>query len=405
MCRKVLTLLLALSLLLVYTAALAEGSWICPGCGRENPERANFCGSCRSPKPSGEITAEAASNAWVCSQCGDVCPDGDAFCMMCGNDHHETDERAILVPESTVSDITFPAAQILPLEGVFRQNDEERSYEYTAPVTGSYRIFVKTADSGFQVRVRVLDLSDYVLGSDYLKQGQGYDVELQAGNRYIIKAIQNRDLGAFTVGVGIPREPGALENNRSIHDSMSFTDQDNQYILQAQTSGVYRFWVYQANSGFSTRVRVFDKQGYVLGSDYVKQNQGISVELAAGEIYTVHAIQHNDLGEYQLRIGCPKTTTDISGCLTVGDDISFTDQENTYTFTATESGVYVVQLAKAMKGFSARVRVFDQGGYVLGSDYLKQGGNYSVELKAGSIYTVKVIQHNEYGAYCLRITH
>ena len=39
-------------------AMAMEAGWKCPNCGRENPERANFCGSCRTQRPTATVTVE-----------------------------------------------------------------------------------------------------------------------------------------------------------------------------------------------------------------------------------------------------------------------------------------------------------------------------------------------------------
>ena len=407
MIRKALLpmLLIAVLLLACVSGASADGTWVCPKCGHENPERANFCGSCREPRPSEEIHLTSTSNAWVCSLCGEICPDEDSFCMMCGNDRHDTDQRALLIPAAEVVSATMPPARVETSEYTFSSKDEELAFDFVAPVTGTYRVFVKTADSGFSVRVRVFDSQGFVVSSDYLQQNQGYDADLTAGAHYTFRMIQNNGLGSFTLAIGIPKDWTDLGDARDISDSITFRSQDNRYVITPLTSGVHRFWIAQAASGFSVRVRVFDRQGYVKSSDYIQQNQGISADLTAGETYDIHVIQNNDFGDYELKIGCPKPTVDISGCTLLGDSIVYREQENIYTFCAGESGEYRFTLAKADQNFSVRVRIFDPGGYLMGSDYIQQGQKVRADLTAGTIYTVMVIQNNNYGTYSLQISH
>ena len=41
----------------------------------------------------------------------------------------------------------------------------------------------------------------------------------------------------------------------------------------------------------------------------------------------------------------------------------------------------------------------------MGSDYIQQGQKVRADLTAGTIYTVMVIQNNNYGTYSLQISH
>ena len=104
-------------------AMAMEAGWKCPNCGRENPERANFCGSCRTQRPTATVTVDARSNAWVCDGCGAVCADEDAFCMICGADQPANGRRALLIDPVPRLPVSFPAAQILAYQGKVGNDD------------------------------------------------------------------------------------------------------------------------------------------------------------------------------------------------------------------------------------------------------------------------------------------
>ena len=403
--RCFILLILIVSLFACFASSVAEEDyWVCPGCGHENPNRANFCASCREPRPTEDITVTAAENAWVCSVCGEICSDGDAFCMICGNEPYASDRRALLLPELRMESAALPPAQIQDVSRDFSAEDEECSLDYTAPVTGPYYIYLKTADQGFKAYIRVYDTQGYDLGSYYLAQGDGFSVELKEGDRYTVKMIQRSGLGSFTLGIGIPKEWTDLGNSRIIADSMSFSEQDNRYTITPQTTGRHYIWISRAMNGFRVWLRVYDRQGYSLGSYYLAQGDGFGVDLAAGETYYIYVKQHSQKGDYELRIGSPRNTADISGCPLIGDVISFCSQENVYTFKAAEDGEYEFRLARADEGFRVYLRVFDQGGYDLGSCYVDQGDSFRVSLSAGSVYTVKAVQHQGFGTYSLEIS-
>ena len=407
---KILRSMAALMLVFLMAAgaagqALAAGSWICPDCGHENPERARFCGSCSQPRADAEIPEPVQTNAWVCSNCGEICPDGDAFCMSCGGGHCDSDLRALLMPEREVMSRAMPSAEIRTFEGTFNQESKTVNRDFTAPVTGRYYVFLDSAPKGLRAYCAVLDARGYELESDYLTQGDGFEVKLTAGGSYTLRAEQNRDPGTFRLAIGMPKEWQDLGECTEITDSFLYQKQDNRYTVTPRTSGIHTFWIGRAMKGLRIWLAVQDGQGYTLKDDYVTQNGGVSLRLNAGTTYYLHLGQNQDLGEYQLKIGRPRKTLEITGCSLVGGSIDYREEQNVYTFKAPGDGEYQFRLARADSGFRACVAVYDFGGYELGSEYIRQGGKTRVKLSAGSTYTVRVIQNEGYGTYSLQISY
>ena len=163
--KRWIAVLLATALLLACIGlANAEGGWTCPQCGRENPERANFCGSCRAPKPEKPVAVSVSSNAWVCSGCGEVCSDQDNFCMYCGETHYANDRPAILTDEVQMLSCTPKQALVETYNGTFHTQGEKREIRYTAPVTG-YPALLKTINYSIRdyCAAQIDDGSDYYL--------------------------------------------------------------------------------------------------------------------------------------------------------------------------------------------------------------------------------------------------
>ena len=385
--------------------ALAAGAWVCPACGHENPERAKFCGSCSRPRADAEIPEPVQTNAWVCSNCGEICPDGDTFCMICGGGRHDSDLRALMMPEREVLSRAMPSAEIRTFEGTFNQESKTMNRDFTAPVSGWYYVFLESAPKGLRAYCAIRDTKGYELQSDYLTQGGGFQVKLKAGEKYTLRAEQNRDPGSFRLAVGIPKEWQDLGDCTEITDSFLYQKQDNRYTITPQTSGIHTFWIGRAMKGLRFWLAVQDGQGYSLKEDYVTQNGGVSLRLKAGTTYYLHVGQNQDLGEYQLKIGRPRKTLEITGCSLIGGSIDYREEQNVYTFKAPKDGEYQFRLARADSGFRACVAVYDFGGYELGSEYIRQGGKTRVTLSAGATYTVKVIQNEGYGTYSLQISY
>lgn len=385
--------------------ALADGNWTCPNCGHENPERANFCGSCRAERPVANITYSAANNAWICSSCHEICPDGDSFCLMCGNDRHDTDERAMLIPEQEMETVSFPAARTEEYKEQFSKEDEKDIFEYFPKVSGEYYFCIKDASAGFNAWIHVFDAKEEEQGYGLLTTGyEGFLVEFKAGEKYKFTVTQASGLGGYTVSVGVPNEWADLGNARVIEDSFSYPFQKNRYTFTAPNDGLYYFWISQAMNGFYAWIDVVDKRGETLEHGLLSQDYGYSVELKAGETYSLLAQYNSMEGNYQLKIGSPKNVADISGCIAVGDSLYFPEQENMYTFRAGKDGWYTFTLEKADSGFFVWFYILDQGRHTLEEATLGQGDTIRAELSAGGIYTVEIKQGHETGYYSFRIS-
>ena len=402
--RWTAVLLAAAVLLACAGIACAGDGWTCPKCGRENPERAVFCGGCRTPKPDDLSAVTVFSNAWVC-RCGEVCSDEDSFCMFCGEPHYEDARPAILTAEVEMRSVTPEPAVIETYSGTFRSQGEQREIRYTAPVSGSYRFWLDRANSGFRVMLDVYDSANYRLNRDYVTQGSGITVELEAGKTYTLYAHQHESLGDYTVRFGIPRQWLHLEGRQTVNDSVAFGDQQNRYKLYAPVSGDYHVWIARAKSGLRFRVEIKDDGGYLINRDYFGQNGGITAALEAGKVYDLVVSQHESTGEYTMNIGMAPATVDLAGCDTVGDRVYFHDQDNTYQYVATESSEHTFTVTKALKDMRVRVEISDGDGYLLNRDYLQQGDSLQADLKEGQKYIVHVRQHEGLGDYVLDIGH
>ncbi|MBR4459107.1 MAG: zinc ribbon domain-containing protein [Clostridia bacterium] len=403
---RVLLALAAIAVLLACClGAAADDSWICPTCGHENPGRANFCGKCRTPQPEKKFAVESTSNAWVCSACSEVCPDEDTFCMICGEEHHPDDARAMMVPDTVMTEIWYEPVPVIEYRDAFSANKEKHTYNYTAPVTGTYRLWLSEANAGTTVHLAAFDASGSRLQSAYCSRDDGINFELTAGQRYTFTFTQERSYDGFTVSLGEPREWQDPGTNQIIHDSLSYRKQDNRYLLTAPTSGVYRFEIGKANAGVSIYVSVYDEAGYKLNSAYCHQGDGINIELTEGKTYYIHVIQESKYGEYDLTLGFAREKIDLSGCAYFRDSVYFRKQSNRYTFIPEVDGKYRIQVEKADRKVSIYIVVYDASDYKLNSGYCHQKDGISVELKAGQIYTVYVTQESDYGPYVLQFSH
>ena len=395
--------LIALSLLIC--AAFAEDGWTCSSCGRINPEKANFCGECSSPRPTTRYVADTIANAWVCESCGSVCPKEDSFCIFCGSKNNSFIYNALLIYPAVMYQTEFANAEIDTVSDTINTKREEKSFGYTAPVDGTYRVWLENVMNGVSFRVSVADANGKELNHDYLGGGKGLSVKLQAEKVYKVTVAQSTNTGSFTLHLGVPNETREIGENQMIRDNICFIDQNNLYSFVAPEDGAYRFWVENVKAGVRFKLSLDDALGYNKNYDYVSNGGGINATLKKGEEYLLSVQQSSELGDYMLCVGLAKQTAEISGCDAIGDEIYFIGQDNTYTFTAPDSGEYSFTITAAENGLKFEVDVYDLDGYRIEYDHLSKNQGFSVKLEASNEYIIHVAQSTGTGDYTLTIKY
>ena len=401
--KKAVVLLLVVVFCMIGTA-LAEGNWVCPSCGHENPARANFCGSCRTEKPSSQKNKITPSfNGWLCPKCYTVNENSSHFCIICGNDYSPDNQPAILVDEVQMTEINLEPVEIIEYKGTLKEQGNKNVIHFTAPVTGDYYVWLKKADYGFTVEGTAKDLSGYVEGHAYFSQGEGLSAHFQEGVSYDIYIEQYQKTGDYTLAIGIPRKCVDIGTHQVINDSLSFRFQKNYYSVTAPRDGIYRFWISQIPKNVYAYVSVLDEGGYIQAKGNLGQNNGISVKLNAGQQYSLHVNYDQGLGDYTLKIGVPQPIIDISGCKVIGDRFYYSEQDNSYNLLPYQTGTYTIMLRMASKGMKVYVKVTDVNGYTVDKGYMSQGGSIKMHLEEDLTYALHVIQDEERGEYVLTI--
>ena len=404
--KKLLSALLVLSLCcsLVTVSALAD--WICPSCGHENRDKANFCGSCRAAKPEAQAMAvPTAANGWICGSCGMGCPDEDAFCIVCGADRNDSCMAAYVAPQVEKNTVSFDPAQVLSLTGSISANDSEVKFSYTAQVTGRYRFWIAQCLSGVKFQVQVFDSRETRLKNEYLAQDDGASVDFTAGETYVIKVNQYRNYGDFVLNLGQAVPVADVTGYRYISDSVCFTEQVNRYVFTAPYDGVYGFFIRECNNGLRFNVKVTDAAGYEKCSGYLEQNDILNATLAAGQVYTVSVTQYRGKGDYVLGTAYAKDVAGLNGCEAFADTVNFSGETIRYSYVCAETGSYTFTLTSADSGFRIGLAVLDRANYSMGNGYLEKGNKLTVSLTAGQVYVVGVQHSRNTGDFTVTIKH
>lgn len=398
---RLIAVLLAVCLFGI-AGALAEDGWVCPNCGRENIAEANFCGSCRTARPQDSLTIQNPGvNAWVCSSCGKIVSSDDAFCINCGQDHLETDTPAIMRPARSPKEVVFEPASMIRIPAYAEKGT--LTYQYTASVSGVYLFSVEDNAASMEFKMKVKDRLDKIIRSeDFYTRNSSLRVNCTQGETYTIEVLNNNAAGYYTFCIGEAKDVQPAGEYSVIHDSFSFTYQNNRYVIVPQVTGKYRVELAEAQQGFEVNACIKDALGYTLTSSSfgMRMGHGISTMLTAGETYYIEIEQRSSLGDYILAIGCPNPTIDISGCSAFSDTVDYTGQINEYRFTAAETRTYSFTLSQTKQGNEFNVSMNDSLGYrIRNYTGMREGWSLDVDLTAGETYQVIIEQRDGFGSY------
>lgn len=285
--------------------------------------------------------------------------------------------------------------------------EQTASYEFTASINGLYRFYMSDMVNGFEVKVYIYDSNGDEIGGSYdLGNDEGFTCELEKKRNYTIKVTNYSNTGDYTLIIGQPKKSVDITNFDIINDYIEYTEQQNNYTFVPSLNGRYRFELSEIVNGFNLKLYVYDSLGYEIGGSYGLGNyEGATVDLTAGETYTIKIIQCENSGSYVLSVGKQRPTIDISGKTDISGNIVYTDQQNIYTYTPSETGEYTISLQNMLSGFKVKLYVYDSLNYEISGTYgLENNGEITAELTAGKTYTIYLIQDEKYGDFSMNIS-
>ncbi len=182
--------------------------------------------------------------------------------------------------------------------------DQQNEYTFVPTIDGVYRFDFFDVINGFTVKCYVYDSLGYKVGggSGY-GNGTGVTVELISDEVYTIKVIQYSNKGTYTLALGKQQVTQDITGENSIYGDITYIDQKNIYIYTPSSTGEYVLSLHNMSSGFFVKLYIYDSLGYKVGggSGYGNDNK-ITVELTESETYTIHIIQYNNAGSYNVNI-------------------------------------------------------------------------------------------------------
>lgn len=303
-------------------------------------------------------------------------------------------DNAILYTGRLVNFMTY--------SGSINGSDESNTYSMTASTSGDYRFTLSNMVNGFEVKLFVFDSAGNKIGGySGVGNNDGITCLLDKDNTYSIKVASYTGTGDFVLTVGQPKEIVDITIKENVYDSIEYVDQCNKYTFIPSIEGIYRFDLYNMVNGFEVKFFVYDSLGYKVGGySGVGNGDGLTVEMIAGETYTIKISQYSNLGAYDLLIGKQLALQEITEQNSLSGSITYTNQNNKYIYIPSLAGKYKFTLQNMKNGFEVKFFVYDSLGYKVGG--YSGAGNDSVitaSLKADEQYTIQIVQYSKFGNY------
>ncbi len=316
--------------------------------------------------------------------------------------------QTLLTTIDTLNDEALEKYNVAPVDfliykGNIAGEDEQDPYEFTAPQTGRYGISVHDLVSGFRISISVYSVKsgEELTYHRNMENNNYFYVDLQANEAYRVVVTHYSQTGDYTVKVGQKKPTIDLANYNVVNDSMEHENQQNTYTFVPSYNGNYRFDFTNVRSGFKMSIYVNDSLGYEVGrTRNFSNNEGITVNLNAGETYTLTVCRESGVGDYSMNIGRQTATSTLSLGKVAEDTIDFRDQRNYYRFVPTETGSYMLNFKNMESGFNVSAYVFDSLGYEVARNRgLGNDGTVKFDMNAGQEYTIRIDWHNNTGSY------
>lgn len=275
--------------------------------------------------------------------------------------------------------------------GSIKYIDQEDFYNYTAPKAGLYRFDFDTTDVKANYKVKITDTKNTSIGSaSYSSSSHGLTVRLNANETYKIKVEQDYLTCDYSINIGVPTDTQAINGNK-ITGTIRYEDQENTYTYVAPRTGLYHFDfdTSDVSANYSFKI-VNSKNAKVCSTNYsASKLNGSTVTLEEGMTYTIIVGYDFKTCDYEVSIGVPNGVQQVSGN-TITGSISYRDQENTYKYTATQTGTYVFKLGISNKNADYNIKIKTSNNSSKGSGHYAWDYFDGIEtnLTAGETYTI-----------------
>lgn len=177
-------------------------------------------------------------------------------------------------------------------------------------------------------------------------------------------------------------------------------NQEDFYEYTPDVSGKYRFDFDSDNANSDYEFCIYTSDGELLADSYYS-SEGKTIELTANETYDIVVKQDSGKANYTITIGIPNNLTTVEGTNLTGT-ITYTNQENKYSYTAPLSGQYRFDFSISDVQCDYIFYIFASNNEELVSAYCSSDGK-TVELTEGETYTIVIEQYSGFFDYSISI--
>ncbi len=352
--------------------------------------------TCTKCDYSDKTVIEAEGHYFVggtCDRCGTADPEFTSV------DIEASAGNPLIIPAISENPYTASTVEFLTYEGEITKKSQKDSYEFTAANAGRYYFELSEVYAGTSMDIYVYDrLGETVNYSTYLGNGDGVYADLKAGEKYTVKVCHRTEYSQYILTIGQAKAVTDITGYTVITDAIEYKEQRVNYTFTATFTGKHYFGFSNMIADTDVRLYVYNYLGETVNyGTYLHNNDGVSVTLNAGETYSVEVQYQNGTPGYNLTVGYPQATSDISSYTAVYHNFYFSSQENYYTYTPKASGNVVFYLDNVPDEFNVGISLFNSLNERLSyNSYCSTGDYISYELVAGETYTIKVTQQDGY---------
>ena len=296
------------------------------------------------------------------------------------NDYIENnDNNYDYLTEDSVNDVVYQGSA----KEYYIKSDNPGIYRFTASDrTANYNVYIKAYNLNED---RVLDITN---------EGS---CTLEANGTYRITVETDSPSCSYTLNINRPNEVKTLSKETStIHDSITYIDQCNVYTFSAPVSGRYRVDCLNRTDGYNLGIEIYNSN-----NDRVfRETNGGYLDMEKGVVYSIRVAYSTGACEYDVKVSIPNAVREITlEETTLADKFTFTNQINTYTYTAPLSGKYRFETTDRTNGYNVQLRIFDANN----NRIVRETNNGTVDMEKDVKYRIEVEYDTELCSYNLVI--
>jgi len=282
-------------------------------------------------------------------------------------------------------------------------DDQEVTFDFTSTYEGNYRFEIEDDNAQAEYVLKITDSIGNILKDTNISADVGKTVSFDSSTRYSITLKQFSGYANYRMKIYCPDDTIEI-STPNITGEIYYKDQINTYKYVPIVSGVYRFDISDDVADTEYRFVLSDSRGKILKDTYLYYGKGATVELEQNENYLIKLEQYSGFANYELRLGIPKEIQQITSN-SFGGSITYTDQQDRYTYNAPATGEYIFLLTDDNNDASYRFIVKDPRGKTIKDLYISSNDEKAVDLEGGTTYTIEIRYYSEFANYIVNISY